>query len=187
MKVAYERVSTMGQSLERQDYMMEKYGIEKVFVEKASGKNAEREQLKAMLAFVRQGDELYTASICRLARNVRDFLAILDTLEAKGVKLISLKENIDTSTPTGRFMVNVMASLAELEREQTLQRQREGIEAKKAAGTYKAGRPRVEVDEKKLRDICKKWRAGEMTAVEAMEKAGMKKASFYRKVNELGL
>ena len=187
MKVSYERVSTPGQSLLRQDVMMEQYGIEKVFTEKISGKNMDRPELKRMLDFVREGDTLVIESISRLARSTRDFLEILDQLEQKKVALVSLKEQIDTSTPTGRFMVNIFAALAQLQREQILQRQKEGIAAQKANGTYTGGRPRVNVDEKRFLAVCKRWQRGEIMAVEAMKELGMAKTTFYRLAREKGI
>jgi len=147
----------------------------------------DRPELKRMLDFVREGDTVVIESISRLARSTRDFLNILDELERKKVTLVSLKESIDTATPTGRFMVNVFASLAQLEREQILVRQKEGIEAQKANGTYTGGRPRITVDEKKFASVTKRWKDGEITAVEAMKELCMTKASFYRKVRNAGL
>ena len=138
-----------------------------IFCEKISGKDTNRLELQRMLDFVREGDTVVIESISRLARSTKDFLVILDQLEHKNVALISLKENLDTSTPTGRFMVSIFAALAQLEREQILTRQKDGIEAQKANGTYSGGRPRVAVDEKKLTAVCKRWRDGEITAVAA--------------------
>ena len=89
-----------------------------------SGKNANRPELKAMLEYVRDGDTLYIESISRLGRSTRDLLNIIDVLQRKGVTLVSSKENIDTNTPQGRFVLSIFAALSELEREQTLQRQR---------------------------------------------------------------
>ena len=106
MKVAYERVSTTQQSTLRQEMMMQEHGIEKVFSEKVSGKDRNRPELEKMLAFVREGDIVLIESISRLARSTRDFLNILNELEQKHVTLVSLKEQIDTSTPTGRFLVS---------------------------------------------------------------------------------
>ena len=119
-------------------------------------------------------------SISRLARSTRDFLNILDELEKKHVALISLKEQIDTSTPTGRFLVSVFAALAQLEREQILSRQKEGIAAQKARGIYKGGRPKIRVDSHQLDDVYSRWKSGEITAVQAMNALGLKKATFYR-------
>ncbi len=129
---------------------MQEHQIEKIFTEKISGKDRNRPELQKMLDFVREGDTVIIESISRLARSTRDFLNILDELEKKHVALVSLKEQIDTTTPTGRFLVSIFAALAQLEREQILSRQKEGIAAQKAAGTYTGGRPRVKVDQKLL-------------------------------------
>ena len=180
MIVAYERVSTAGQSTLRQDVMMQEQKIEKVFTEKISGKDRNRPELEKMLDFVREGDTVIIESISRLARSTRDFLNSLDELEKKHVALISLKEQIDTSTPTGRFLVSVFAALAQLEREQILSRQKEGIAAQKARGIYKGGRPKIRVDSHQLDDVYSRWKSGEITAVQAMNVLGLKKATFYR-------
>ena len=182
MKVAYERVSTAQQSTLRQEMMMQEHQIEKVFSEKVSGKDRNRPELEKMLAFVREGDIVLIESISRLARSTRDFLNILDELEQKKVTLISLKEQIDTSTPTGRFLVSIFAALAQLEREQILTRQKEGIAAQKAKGIYTGGRPRIEVDRKLFDAVVRRWKAGEITAVQAMKELGVSKATFYRMV-----
>ncbi len=180
MKVAYERVSTTQQSTLRQEMMMQEHGIEKVFSEKVSGKDRNRPELEKMLAFVREGDIVLIESISRLARSTRDFLNILNELEQKHVTLVSLKEQIDTSTPTGRFLVSIFAALAQLEREQILTRQKEGIAAQKAKGIYTGGRPRVQVDQKQFDAVVRRWKTGEITAVQAMKELGVSKATFYR-------
>ncbi len=180
MRVAYERVSSSDQSTLRQDVLMQDQEIEKVFIEKISGKDRNRPELHKMLEFVREGDTVIIESISRLARSTRDFLNILDELEKKQVALVSLKENIDTSSPTGRFLVSIFAALAQLEREQILTRQQEGILAQKKAGTYTGGRPRIKVDQKQFNAVKSRWYAGEITATQAMKELSVKKATFYR-------
>ena len=184
MKVAYERVSTTQQSTLRQEMMMQELQIEKVFSEKVSGKDRNRPELEKMLAFVREGDTVVIESISRLARSTRDFLNILNELEQKQVTLVSLKEQIDTSTPTGRFLVSIFAALAQLEREQILTRQKEGIAAQKAKGIYTGGRPKVTVDQKLFDAVIKRWKTGEVTAIQAMKELGLSKATFYRMVRQ---
>lgn len=186
MRVGYVRCSTIEQNEARQLKMMEEQKAEKLFVDKASGKNTDREQFKAMMAFVRSGDVVIVESISRIARNTRDLLSIISDLTEKGVEFVSLKESIDTATPQGRFMLTVFGALAELERENILERQREGIEIAKSEGKYKGRKP-VEVNEDKFKTLCAKWRAGEMTATAAMQEVGLKPNTFYRRVKELGL
>lgn len=186
MLVAYIRCSSLDQNLQRQEKMMCEQKAEKIFVDKASGKNTDRDGFKAMMAFVREGDTVIVESISRIARNTRDLLTIIATLTEKGVEFISLKENIDTTTPQGRFMLTVFGALAELERENILERQREGIEIAKTEGKYKGRKP-VAVDEAKFRAVCARWRAGEITATAAMKEVGLKPNTFYRRAKELGL
>ena len=141
MKVGYVRVSTTEQNTARQEDMMKTLGVEKVFIDKCSGKDTDRPQLQQMLEFVREGDNVVVESYSRLARSTRDLLSLLEQLNSKGVKFISVKENFDTSTPQGELMLTIFAGLAQFEREVMLQRQREGILLAQAAGKYK-GRPK---------------------------------------------
>lgn len=181
-KVLYARVSTQEQNLARQ--LTDAADYDKIYIEKISGKNTERPQLQAMLAYLREGDVLEVESYSRLARNTKDLLEIVDQLTKKGVSFKSKKEDVDTSTPQGRFMLTIFAGLAELEREQTLQRQAEGIAIAKAEGKYK-GRQPISVDEKEFEAAVKAWKAGKMTARAAMEKMKLKPNTFYRRVKEL--
>lgn len=186
MKVGYVRCSTAEQNETRQLKMMEEQLVEKIFIDKASGKNLDRSGFLAMMAFVRSGDIVIVESISRIARNTRDLLSTISCLTDRNVEFISLKENIDTTTPYGRFMLTVFGALAELERENILERQREGIEVAKAAGKYKGRKP-VAINEPKLRSVCTRWRDGEISATAAMQEVGLKPNTFYRRVKELGL
>ena len=186
MRVGYVRCSTIEQNEARQLKMMEEQKAEKLFIDKASGKNTDRKAFKEMMAFVRAGDMVIVESISRIARNTRDLLSIVSELTEKQVEFVSLKENIDTTTPQGRFMLTVFGALAELERENILERQREGIAIAKDAGKYKGRKP-LEVDEAQFKDACKRWRAGEITATAAMQAVGLKPNTFYRRVKEMGL
>ena len=189
-KILYARVSTQEQNLARQ--LTEADGYDKVYVEKISGKNMDRPQLNAMLDYVREGDVLEVESYSRLARNTKDLLEIVEQLNDKGVSFKSKKEDIDTSTPQGRLMLTIFAGLAQFEREQTRQRQDEGIAIKKQhdaelkamglpAETYKGRKP-IAVDEKTFKEVVKKWKSGEITARKAMQMLDLKPNTFYRRV-----
>ena len=180
MKVAYIRVSTEEQNTARQEEAMKAQRVERVFIEKVSGKNTERPQLKAMMDFIREGDILIVESYSRLARNTIDLLNIVGELEKKGVAFISLKENIDTSTPHGKLMLTIFAGLAQFERECTLLRQAEGIAIAKVAGKYKGRKPVALPD--KWGEVIALWKKGEITAKVAQKKLGMTPATFYRKI-----
>ena len=186
MKIGYVRCSTAEQNESRQLKMMEEQCTEKLFIDKASAKNMDRQAFKEMMMFIRTGDIVVVESISRIARNTRDLLSIISDLTEKGVEFISLKENIDTTSPQGRFMLTVFGALAELERENILERQREGIEIAKSEGKYKGRKP-IDIDEQRFKAVCKKWRAGEITATSAMKELGLKPNTFYRRVNEMGI
>lgn len=178
MRIGYVRVSSDEQNTARQEEMMKDLGVEKVYIDRASGKNTDRAQLKAMLSYVREGDVVVVSEISRLARNTMDLLGIIDELTKKGVGFESQKERIDTETPTGKFMLTVFGAVAELERGYIRSRQREGIELAKARGVYK-GRPQSKVDEAKFLAVYKRWKAGEITGVQARAELGMKNNKFY--------
>ena len=182
MKIGYIRVSTQEQNTIRQEVMMEQLGVEELYIDKASGKNTDRPQLKKMMEYVRRGDTVIVESISRFARNTRDLLNLMEQLSAKGVEFVSKKEAIDTTTPTGKFMLTVFGAVAELEREYILQRQREGIEIAKQQGKYTGRQPVVHPDFDK---VTAQWRSGELTAVQAMKRLGMSKATFYRRVKSV--
>ena len=156
---------------------------DKVFIDKASGKNTERPQLHAMLDYVREGDVLVVESYSRLSRSTADLLRIVETLKSKGVNFISLKERTDTTTPQGELVMTIFAGIAQFEREQLLQRQREGIAIAKEQGKYK-GRQRIAIDDAAFEKTYAEWKGGRITAVKAMERLGLKPNTFYRRVRE---
>lgn len=180
IKVGYVRVSTKDQNEERQLEIMKQQKVEKIFKEKESGKTTKRQEFQKMLDYVREGDTLVIESYSRLARSTRDLLTIVDTLEEKGVNLISIKENIDTTTPTGKLLFTIMAGISQFEREIMLQRQGEGImEAKKKGTTF--GRPKIDYPANFF-NVYKEWKEGRLTAVKAMTELDLTKATFYRLV-----
>ena len=145
MNIAYVRVSTVEQNEARQVEGLKKHNIDKWFTEKISAKDANRPQLQAMLEFAREGDTVFIHDFSRIARSTKDLLAIVEQLNAKGVHLVSNKENIDTSTPTGKLMLTMIGAINEFERMNLLERQREGIAIAKQHGKYR-GRRKIQID-----------------------------------------
>lgn len=185
MKVGYVRVSTIDQNPARQEAMLKDMGVEKIFMDKLSGKNLERPQFKEMMQFIRSGDELFIESFSRLSRDVKDLLRTVETLEQKGVKLISKKENINTSTPQGRLMLGMFAILSQFEREMMLERQKEGIAIAKAEGKYKGRKP-IEVGDMFFH-VTKMWQSGQISLKEALQRTGLSRTTFFRKCKQYAI
>lgn len=181
MKIGYIRVSTQEQNTIRQEVLMESLGVDEAYIDRMSGKNANRPELQKMMEYVRRGDTVIVESISRFARNTRDLLDLVERLTAKGVEFVSKKEAIDTTTPTGKFMLTIFGAVAELEREYILQRQREGIAIAKEQGKYTGRKPRQAPD---FDHVVAQWRRGEITATEAMRTLKMSKTTFYRRVQQ---
>ena len=181
MKIGYIRVSTQEQNTIRQEVLMKSLGVDEIYIDRMSGKNANRPELQKMMEYVRKGDTVIVESISRFARNTRDLLELVEKLTAKGVEFVSRKEAIDTTTPTGKFMLTVFGAVAELEREYILQRQREGIAIAKEQGKYKGRKP---IDAPEFEQVTAKWKSGAITATEAMRTLHMTKTTFYRKVRQ---
>ena len=140
--IAYVRVSTTDQNEARQNEALDKYNIDKWYIEKITGKDTNRPKLIEMLDFIREDDTVYVEEFSRLGRSTQDLLDIVQHIENKGAKFISIKENFDTKTPTGRLQMTMMAAIAEFERSMILERQREGIAIAKKEGKYK-GRKKI--------------------------------------------
>lgn len=182
MKIGYIRISTADQNTARQEVLMRELGVAQVFIDRMSGKNTDRPELKRMMSFVREGDTVIVEAISRFARNTKDLLELVEQLTAKQVEFISKKEAIDTTTPTSKFMLTVFGAVAELEREYILQRQREGIAVAKQNGVYKGRKP---IEHPRFNEIVSLWKGGDITAVEAMKRLDIKPSTFYRKVKEV--
>ena len=158
MKIGYIRVCTEEQNTARQEVLLRELDVDELFIDKASGKNADRPELTRMMNYVRRGDT---------------------------VIVVSRKEAIDTTTPTGKFMLTVFAAVAELEREYILQRQREGIAIAQEQGKYTGRKPMPLPDN--FERVVARWRAGEITAAEAMRQTGLKPNTFYRRCSQTSL
>jgi DNA invertase Pin-like site-specific DNA recombinase len=182
MNIAYVRVSTVDQNESRQREGLEKYKIEKWFTEKVSAKDTNRPELKRLIEFAREGDTVYVWDFSRLARSTKDLLDLVDQMKTKGINLVSVKENLDTSTPQGRLMLTMMGAIYEFERTNLLERQREGIAIAKHEGKYK-GRKKINFPEA-WEDVYKQWKSREITGNKAMELLKLKRNTFYKLIQE---
>lgn len=178
MKYCYLRVSTVEQNLDRQLAAMEKYDIpkENYFTEKVSGKNLDRPELQKLLATVKSGDTIYIHDFSRLSRSTSDLLKTVEELNKKGVHLVSNKENLDTSTPTGKLMLTMIAAINEFERANLLERQAEGINEAKKRGAYR----KKEIDTELFNQLCRDVDNGYITVVTACEELNITRVTWYK-------
>ena len=174
--VGYARVSTAGQSLDVQ--LQALAGCDVVFQEKDSGAKAEREELKRMLEYVRENDVVKITKLCRLARNTKHLLEIVELLDEKKVSLQVLNLGINTASPTGRLMVTLIGAIATFERQLLLERQAEGIAIAKSKGKYKGRKPTAL--NKKL-EVLRLIDSG-MRKVQVAEELSMSISSVYRAI-----
>lgn len=183
MKVAYIRVSTAEQNTARQEEAMKGLGIERTFIEKASGRNAERPELINMIDFIREDDVVYIESFSRLARNTKDLITLVEQIQSKGASIVSLKEGFDLTTPAGKMMLTMMGALYQFELECLRERQAEGIAIAKEQGKYK-GRKKIELNDKFI-TAYKRFFNREIGVAEAMQQAGIKsRTTWYKLVDE---
>jgi len=181
LNVAYVRVSTIEQNEERQVKALEKYNIEKWYIEKVSAKDTNRPKLKDMLNFVRENDTIYIHDFSRLARNTKDLLTIVEYLKNKGVNLVSNKENINSSTPTGKLMLTMIGAIAEFERQNLLDRQREGIAIAKSKGVYKGRKVK---DIPQFKEYYQKYLDRKITKVELAKELNISRPTLDKLIKE---
>ncbi len=184
-RIGYRRSSTNHQKggLDRQSVALPQ-DLDKVFTDEASGKDTDRPEFKKMMEYIREGDIVFFESFSRISRSLSDLLKILDTFNQKGVSFVSVKENIDTSGATGKLIVSVLGAINAYERE--INEERREYNFRKACNENRVGRPQAEVSDVFISAV-KEWRNGKITAVEAMKKCGVPKATFYKLVKREGL
>ena len=186
MRVAYVRVSTADQNEARQLEALEKYNIEKWYVEKVSGKDTNRPKLKEMLDFVRDGDIVYIHDFSRLARSTKDLLDVIEFLGDKGVQLVSNKENLDSSTPSGKLMVTMLGAIYEFERTNNLERQREGIEIAKREKKFKGRKPiNIDIKSDKFIKLHERYMRRDITKVEMAQELNISRPTLDKLLKEL--
>lgn len=184
--IAYVRVSTVEQNEQRQKEALEKYNINKWFTEKVSAKDMNRPELQKMLDYVRENDTIYVHDFSRLARSTKDLLDIIEFLNGKKVHLVSNKEQLDTSTPQGKLMITMIGAIAEFEREQILERQREGIAIAKRAGKYK-GRQVKRIDEQKFQDCYNRYLKREISKIQLAKELEISRPTLDKLLKDKGL
>ena len=180
MIIGYARVSKKGQVLDRQVDCLNEYGIETLITEKYTGTTKERTGIEKLLLSIRKDDVVVVESLSRLGRTTLDLLTLLDTFEEKDVKFVSLKENMDTSTPTGRAMLQMLSVISELERNLLAERIREGVAASRKRGRM-PGRPRT--SQQKLSMAIRMHSSGDYSVKEILETVQISQGTFYRELN----
>ncbi len=175
----YARVSTEQQNLDRQLDMLQKYGVDFIYNEKMTGTKRNRPELEKLLERLTEGDAVVVESLSRLGRSTKDLIWLMETFNAKGVNLVSLKESIDTTTSTGKLLFTLMSALAQFERDVLADRTKEGLAAARARGR-KGGRPPV--DEAKIRKAIKLYNTKQYSIKEIEELTGIKRSTLYRNI-----
>ena len=175
----YARVSTEQQNLDRQIDMLQKYGVDFIYNEKMTGTKRNRPELEKLLERLTEGDTVVVESLSRLGRSTKDLIWLMETFNAKGVNLVSLKESIDTTTSTGKLLFTLMSALAQFERDVLADRTREGLAAARARGR-KGGRPPV--DEAQVRKAIKLYNTKQYSLKEIEELTGIKRSTLYRNI-----
>lgn len=177
----YARVSTEQQNLDRQLDMLTQYGVDYIFNEKMTGTKRDRPELNKLLDRLMAGDTVVVESLSRLGRSTKDLIELVELFEKKQVHLVSLKEQIDTSTPAGKLLFTLMSAIAQFERDVIAERTREGLNAARARGRI-GGRPRT--NEQKVRQAVKLYQTGQYSVREIEELTGVKKSTLYRRLGE---
>ena len=173
----YARVSTEQQNLDRHLDMLQKYGVDFIYNEKMTGTKRNQPELEKLLERLTEGDTVVVESLSRLGRSTKDLIWLMETFNAKGVNLVSLKESIDTTTSTGKLLFTLMSAIAQFERDVIVDRTREGLNSARARGR-KGGRPRT--DSEKLRKAIKLYNTQQYSLAEIEDMTGVKRSTLYR-------
>jgi len=179
MIIGYARVSTQEQNLDRQLDNLKAKGCEKIYQEKMTGTKSHRPEYDKMLEAIRQGDTLVVDSFSRLSRSTKDLLEVVEHLTSIGVDLISLKEQLDTTTATGRMMLTMLSALSQFERDIIAERTKDGLKAAKARGRQ-GGRPKV--DETRIKKALALYDSNAMSIVDIAKTTGVSTATINRRI-----
>lgn len=177
----YARVSTETQVLDRQIDMLNEYGVSHIYCEKMTGTKRHRPELEKMLDRLTAGDTVVIESLSRLGRSTKDLIELMELFNEKQVNLVSLKENIDTTTAAGKLLFTLISAISQFERDCIADRTREGLAAARARGRT-GGRPPVNKDF--INKAIRLYESGEYTVAEIEELTGVKKTTLYRHLNK---
>lgn len=173
----YARVSTEAQNLDRQLDALKKYGVDVIYNEKMTGTKRDRPELTKLLDRISEGDTVVIESLSRLGRSTKDLIELTELFKSKGVRLVSLKESIDTDSSTGKLLFTLMSAIAQFERDVIADRTREGLRSARARGR-KGGRPKTNSDD--IKKAVKLYNTQQYSIKEIEEMTGVKKSTLYR-------
>ena len=176
--IGYARVSTQDQNLDRQLDALTKAGCERIFNEKMTGTRSARPELQLMLMTIREGDTLVVESFSRLSRSTKDLLDLVERLTKAGVQLISLKEDLNTTTATGKLMLTMLSALSQFERDLIAERTVDGLKAARARGRC-GGRPRIGTDKERKQAVAM-YQANVLSGREIAERFGVSLSTLNR-------
>lgn len=179
----YARVSTEAQNLDRQLDALKNYGVDIIYNEKITGTKKNRPELSKLLDRITEGDTVVVESLSRLGRSTKDLIELTEIFQSKGVNLVSLKEAIDTNSPTGKLLFTLMSAIAQFERDVIADRTREGLKSARARGRT-GGRPRA--DPEQVKKAIKLYKTGQYSVKEIEELTGIKKSTLYRNLKTEG-
>jgi len=177
----YARVSTEQQNLDRQLDALKKYGVDVIYNEKMTGTKRDRPELAKMLDRMAEGDTVVIESLSRLGRSTKDLIELTELFQSKGVHLVSLKEQIDTSNSTGKLLFTLMSAIAQFERDIIADRTREGLRSARARGKH-GGRPKANSDA--VRNAVKLYHTQQYSVGEIEALTGVKKSTLYRNLSK---
>ncbi len=179
MVYGYARVSTSDQNLDRQKDALRKYGVDMLFCEKISGTKKNRPELDDMLGHLKPGDTIVIESLSRLGRSVKNLAELMELLNRANIRLVSLKETIDTTSPTGKLLFTILASLSQFERDVLAERTAEGLAAARARGRS-GGRPKTDADA--MKKALALYRTNQYSVSEITKLTGVSKSALYRAI-----
>lgn len=177
----YARVSTLDQNLDRQLDMLRRYGVDKLFTEKMSGTKRERPELNKLIQSLMEGDTVVVESLSRLGRSTKNLIELVELFQERGIHLVSLKESVDTSTPSGKLLFTLMSAIAQFERDTIAERTNEGLRAARARG-HVGGRPRA--DQQKVQQAISLYRTQQYTVSEIQDMTGIARSTLYRAMKQ---